>query len=145
MVCERVRGQVSVLLDGELSQLEQRMVTAHLERCAGCKAFEAAVRSFTEELRAAPAELPRRPIVVRRTRRVSFSALQVSAAATIAVAVLGVVSQIGVSEQNVPNVNRQLVRPSLFKASWQPELELAQIAQVVVVRPTHRPGPISTL
>jgi predicted anti-sigma-YlaC factor YlaD len=145
MVCERVRGQVSVLLDGELSQLEQRMVAAHLERCAGCQAFEATVRSFTEELRAAAPEVPRRPIVVRRTRRVSLSALQVSGAATIAVALLGVVSQLGVSERNVPNVNRQVVRPSLFRASWQPELELAQIDPVGRVLAMHRPGPVATI
>jgi predicted anti-sigma-YlaC factor YlaD len=143
MVCERVRGQVSVQLDGELSQLEQRMVAAHLERCDDCAAFEASVRSFTEELRAAPREAPRRPIVVRRTRRVSFSALQVSAAATVAVAVLGVVSLLGSTQQNVPSVDRQVVRAeNLFKTSWQPELELAQIDPVGLVRQTDGPGPI---
>lgn len=144
MVCERVRGQVSVQLDGELSQLEQRMVAAHLERCADCAAFEASVRSFTEELRAAPREAPRRPIVVRRTRRVSFSTLQVSAAATVAVAVLGVVSQLGSTQQNAPSVDRQVARAeNLFKTtSWQPELELAQIDPVGLVRQTDRPGPI---
>jgi predicted anti-sigma-YlaC factor YlaD len=145
MVCERVRGQVSVQLDGELSQLEQRMVAAHLERCADCAAFEASVRSFTEQLRAAPREALRRPIVVRRTRRVSFSALQVSAAATVAVAVLGVVSQLGSPQQNVPDVDRQLVRTDLFKTSWQPELEMAQIDPVGRVRVTDLPGPVPTL
>lgn len=133
-------------LDGELSQLEQRMVAAHLERCADCAAFEASVRSFTEELRAAPREAPRRPIVVRRTRRVSFSALQVSAAATVAVAVLGVVSQLGSTQQNVPDVDRQVARAeNLFKTSWQPELEMAQIDPVGLVRVTDLPGPVPTL
>lgn len=147
MVCERVRGQVSVLLDGELSQLEQRMVAAHLERCADCAAFEATVSSFTEELRAAPFEVPRRPIVVRRTRRVSISALQVGAAATIAVAVLGVVSQVGAPQQRVPDVDRQLVRTGeLFKtSSWQPEVELAQIDPVGRVSATEQPGPTDTV
>jgi predicted anti-sigma-YlaC factor YlaD len=144
MVCERVRGQVSVLLDGELSQLEQRMVAAHLERCADCSAFEATVRSFTEDLRAAPAEVLQRPIDVRRrTRRISFSALQVSAAATLAVAVLGVATQLGVSHQNVPDVDRQLVRQNLFTTDWRPEVELAQIDPVGLVRPGDRPGPIT--
>jgi anti-sigma factor RsiW len=144
MVCERVRGQVSVQLDGELSQLEQRMVAAHLERCADCSAFEASVRSFTEELRAAPAEVLQRPIDIRRrTRRISFSALQVSAAATLAVAVLGVATQLGVSHQNVPDVDRQLVRQNLFTTTeWRPEVELAQIDPVGLVRATDRPGPI---
>jgi anti-sigma factor RsiW len=143
MVCERVRGQISVLLDGELSQLEQRMVAAHLERCPDCQAFEQTVRSFTEELRAAPAEVLQQPIVVRRrSRRVSFSALQASAAATIAVAVLGVASQLGVSQQNVPEVDRQLVRENLFTASWRPEVEIAQLNPVGLVEQTNRPGPI---
>ena len=144
MVCERVRGQISVLLDDELSQLEQRMVDAHLERCADCKAFEATVRSFTEELRAAPVEVPQRPVVVRRRgRRVSFSTLQVSAAATLAVAVLGVASQLGVSQTNVPDADRQLVRQNLFKTSWQPELEMAQIDPAGRSVPaTDRPGPV---
>jgi predicted anti-sigma-YlaC factor YlaD len=142
MVCERVRGQVSVLLDGELSQLEQRMVAAHLDRCADCRAFEMRVRSFTEELRAAPIEFPQRPIVVRRARRVAFSARQVSAAAaTIAVAVLGVASQLGVSQQNVPDVDRQLVRTDLFNTSWRPELEMAQIDPVGRVPGTEGPRP----
>jgi predicted anti-sigma-YlaC factor YlaD len=147
MVCERVRSQVSVLLDGELSQLEQRMVAAHLDRCADCGAFEATVRSFTEDLRAAPIEVPRRPIVVRRARRVAFSVRQVSAAAaTIAVAVLGVASQLGVSQQNVPDVDRQLVRTQLFSnTSWRPELELAQIDPVSRVSATDGPGPIPTV
>jgi predicted anti-sigma-YlaC factor YlaD len=146
MVCERVRSQVSVLLDGELSQLEQRMVAGHLARCADCSAFEATVRTFTEELRGAPIEVPRRPIVVRRTRRVSLSALRVNAvAATIAVALLGVASQLGVSQQNVPDVNRQLARADLFTTSWRPELELAQIDPVGLVPATDLPGPIPTL
>jgi predicted anti-sigma-YlaC factor YlaD len=143
LVCDRVRGQVSVLLDGELSQLEQRMVAGHLERCADCSSFESSVRSFTEELRAAPVESPQRPIAVRRrSRRVSFSALQVSAAATLAVAVLGVASQLGFSQQSVPDVDRELVRQNLFTASWQPEVEMAQISPVGLVKATNRPGPI---
>jgi predicted anti-sigma-YlaC factor YlaD len=146
MVCERVRGQVSVLLDGELSQLEQRMVAAHLDRCADCRAFEATVRSFTEDLRAAPIEVPSRPIVLRRARRVVFSARQVSAAAaTIAVAVLGVASQLGIPQQNVPDVDRQLVRTDLFETSWLPELEMAQIDPVGRVPATDQPGPVPTV
>ena len=37
------------MLDGELSQLEQRMVAAHLERCADCRTFERTVSDFTHE------------------------------------------------------------------------------------------------
>jgi anti-sigma factor RsiW len=144
IVCERVRGQVSVLLDGELSQLEQKMVAAHLERCADCSAFEATVREFTGELRSAPLEFPRHPIVVRRPRRVSISALQVGAAATIAVAVLGLVGQLRVSEPKSTQSERHVARASLFQAAWQPEVELAQIEidPGGAVAVTDRPGPV---
>ena len=43
-VCARVREQVSLELDGELSQLEQRMLGAHLERCGACATYAADVR-----------------------------------------------------------------------------------------------------
>jgi predicted anti-sigma-YlaC factor YlaD len=54
LVCDRVRGQVSVMLDGELSQLEQRMVASHLARCGDCRMFEESVREFTVQMREAP-------------------------------------------------------------------------------------------
>ena len=109
IVCDRVRGQVSLLLDGELSQLEQRMVAGHLERCADCREFATSVRTFTEQLRSAPLESPRRPIVVRRPRRVSVSGIQASAAAVIVVGVLGLASQIGVPD----DANRDASQRSL--------------------------------
>ncbi len=61
LVCDRVRAQVSLGLDGELSQLETRMIAAHLSRCADCAAFEEDVRTFTSELRAAPMEQLEQP------------------------------------------------------------------------------------
>ena len=140
-VCGRIREQVSLRLDGELSQLELRMVDAHLERCAGCHAFEASVREFTEELRAAPLLSPRLPILVRRARRISLSAAQVSVAATLAVAVLGVLSQVGLPGSADPAVGARLSTTNLFKTSWQPERELAQIDTNL----SERPGPLPAI
>ncbi len=130
MVCQGIREQVSLRLDGELSQLELKMVAAHLERCADCHAFEASVREFTSALRAAPLESLRAPIVVRRSRRVSLSTAQLSAAAALAVAVLGVgvLSQVGVSGSPVPAVGGRLsTTTNLFNTSWQPEREIAHL------------------
>ncbi len=92
--CERVRSQFCLLLDGELSQLERRMVARHLEDCAGCRAFGETATAFTRELREAPLELRAVPLDVRRLptrryRRVSFTAAQVGVAASVAIAVLG--------------------------------------------------------
>ena len=104
------------------------MVDAHLKRCAECRGFEASVREFTEELRAAPLQSPRFPIMVRRARRrVSLSTAQISVAATLAVAVLGVMSQVGLPGSADPAVGAGFSTANLFKTSWQPEREIAQI------------------
>ncbi|MDQ3122722.1 MAG: zf-HC2 domain-containing protein [Actinomycetota bacterium] len=143
IVCQRIREQVSLRLDGELSQLELRMVAAHLERCAECRTFEESVREFTEELRAAPLQSPRLPILVRRARRVSLSAVQISVAATLAVAVLGVLSQVGLPGSADPAVGGGLSTANLFKTTWQPEREIAQID--ANLPGTDRPGPFSAI
>lgn len=122
------------------------MLASHLARCAACRAFEESARQFTEELRSAPLESPKQPIVVRRTRRVSFSAAQVSVAAALAIAVLGVASQLGLPEASDSNARVQLPVRNMFTASWRPEQELAQIDDVAVrVRAVNRPGPNAAL
>jgi predicted anti-sigma-YlaC factor YlaD len=88
LVCERVRGQISVGLDGELSQLERVMIASHLERCAPCGAYEGEVRSFTHALRAAPLEPMARSVVIHRRRRHVGARVQVAAAAAVALAAL---------------------------------------------------------
>ena len=141
LVCQRIREQVSLRLDDELSQLEERMVAAHLVRCSDCRAFDQSVREFTDELRAAPLESPRQPILVRRRRRVSLTAAQVGVAATLAVAVLGVLSQIDVPSTQDPAVRSTTA--NLFKTPWQPERELAEID--TNLPGTNRPGPHSAI
>jgi predicted anti-sigma-YlaC factor YlaD len=138
LVCDRVRGQVSVVLDGELSQLEQRMVASHLARCADCRSFEESVREFTLQMRSAPLESPRVPVVVRRARRAVLSTANVSVAAMLAVAVLGVVSQLGSPGAQSSTVGPRLASANLFSAGWQPERELAQLDAAVSL---ERPGP----
>jgi predicted anti-sigma-YlaC factor YlaD len=86
LVCERVRGQISVGLDGELSQLERVMIASHTQSCAACGAYEADVRAFTSALREAPLEPMARPVVIHRRRRHVGARLQVAAAAAVAVA-----------------------------------------------------------
>jgi predicted anti-sigma-YlaC factor YlaD len=94
IACDRFREQVSLSLDGELSQLEHRMLDAHLARCPSCSAFADDVRSFTDDLRAAPLERPLRPIVVQRRRRIATARLQVGVAAAFALAALGLGTQL---------------------------------------------------
>lgn len=93
-VCSRVREQVSLELDGELSQLEQRMLGTHLERCPRCAAYAADVRDVTERIRNAPRAVMQRPIVVRRRRPLTTVRLQVGVAAALALAALGLGTQL---------------------------------------------------
>jgi predicted anti-sigma-YlaC factor YlaD len=93
LVCERVRGQISVGLDGELSQLERAMVASHVERCATCRQYEVEVSGFTQALRGAALEPMARPITIQRRRRHVGARMQVAAAAAVAVAALVGASQ----------------------------------------------------
>ena len=97
-VCSRVREQVSLELDGELSQLEQRMLGTHLERCARCAAYAADVRDATERIRNAPRAVMQRPVVVRRGRPLTTVRLQVGVAAAFALAALGLGTQLASTE-----------------------------------------------
>jgi anti-sigma factor RsiW len=98
-VCSRVREQVSLELDGELSQLEQRMLGTHLERCSRCAAYAADVRDMTERIRNAPRAHMQRPVVVRRRRPLTTVRLQVGVAAAFALAALGLGTQLASSTE----------------------------------------------
>lgn len=93
VVCDRVRSQVSLRLDGELSQLESRMVEAHLSRCPACRAFETGAVLVTEQLRAAPLEPLARPVDVRRPARTWVARAQLGMAAALALVFFGAAAQ----------------------------------------------------
>ena len=82
--CERARTWLSLRLDGELSELENALLDAHLERCDGCRIAAAAIEATTNAIRSAPAEPPSRPVAVPRAHgRGSLRAFYAAAAATL--------------------------------------------------------------
>lgn len=82
--CERARAWVSLQVDGELSELEQALLAAHVDRCAACASFAAGVRGFESELRAQPLEPLPRPVAVRRvSSAAAHRFLQVGAAVAV--------------------------------------------------------------
>jgi anti-sigma factor RsiW len=85
---------VSLLLDDELSQLERRMLSAHLTRCPECAAYAEDVTTFTDQMRYATLEPLSRQIVVQRRRRIPAMRLQAGVAAALAFAALGLGSQV---------------------------------------------------
>lgn len=146
--CERVRSQISVALDAEVSELDRRLVAAHLTRCAECRAVESAVRAFTEQLRAAPLESPRPSIVVTRgrsRRRALLRTAEYSAAATVLIAVLGVLTLLDMSDSR--GTTRLVTPANLFQTAWSPEQELAQLDPAVPSARTdaNAPGPINAI
>jgi predicted anti-sigma-YlaC factor YlaD len=89
--CDRVRQWAGLAPDGVLSEIEQRLLDVHLEKCTSCREFHSSIERFTSELRAAPLEAPASPThVAGRARRRWAATLRplgaVAAAALVAVA-----------------------------------------------------------
>jgi anti-sigma factor RsiW len=94
--CEQGRSRISLQLDGELSEFEQALLTAHLERCAACQRFQAALRALSTGLRDTPPATLNKPVRVfaHGLRRGPAPAL---AAALLAGSALALASLLGSS------------------------------------------------
>jgi anti-sigma factor RsiW len=140
IVCERVRAQVSLELDGELSQLEQRMLDSHLERCANCAHYAEEVRDVTYRIRTAPPATLRRPVVLRRRRALTTTRLQIGVAAAFALAALGLGLELAPSQTG--SLARFEGRPSLSPPQSVVDREQAILRVVRVGRPLPSPGSV---
>jgi predicted anti-sigma-YlaC factor YlaD len=83
--CERTRARVSLSLDGELSEIEQVSLRAHVGRCAECSGFERDLSALTKALRAAILERPAVGARLPHRRSTSVRVLQTSAVAAAVV------------------------------------------------------------
>ena len=110
ILCERARAWAALAPDGELSELERKLLGSHLRRCAACGQFAVQVATVAAELRATALQPLPRPISVpvwrRRPIYVRFRA--VGAAAAVAVMALGIASREPLSrgEQSVLDLPR---------------------------------------
>jgi predicted anti-sigma-YlaC factor YlaD len=94
--CERAREWASLRLDGELSEFEQALLDAHLERCAPCAGYAGNVTAATEALRQAEASRLSVPVALPlRRRALSLRAVSAAAAAAAIVAAVGLGTLIG--------------------------------------------------
>ena len=142
MACERVHAQISLELDSELSELERRMLDAHLLRCPACSAYSADVTDFTTMLRTAPLEQMRRAVRVHAPRRAVRPRVHVGLAAAVAIAVVGSVLQLG-----LPGLKRDamLEQPSRFPTLTEGRNEMKQIVADGRDFKRHRSGPMAVI
>jgi len=95
VLCERARSWAALAPDGELSELERKLLDSHLQRCAACGHFAVRVAAVAAELRAAALQPLPRPVSVPiwRRRPAYVRVRAVGAAAAVALMALGVASR----------------------------------------------------
>jgi len=135
VTCERVRAFVSLRLDSETSQLEQRMLEAHLVHCDECRVYADDLDAFTDALRSAPFEPLERPVVVARPRRPAAALSRLGVAAGVAIVAIGSMLQVG-----LPGAESSARQPTRFPtlAEGASEMHLAHADRLAFTR--HRSG-----
>lgn len=95
VLCDRARAWAALAPDGELSELERKLLGSHLDRCDACADFAVQVAAVAAELRAALLQPLPRPVSVPAWRRRSVYARvrAVGAAAAVALIALGVAAR----------------------------------------------------
>jgi predicted anti-sigma-YlaC factor YlaD len=104
-LCDRAREWSSLLLDGELSELEQALLDAHLARCAGCRTFALVTEAHTLELRTTEPEQLTSPIALPRRATGGLRSLQTGVAAAMVIAAAALGSALGVLEHTRSSVS----------------------------------------
>ena len=99
-LCERSREWASLRLDGELSELEQALLDAHLGRCAECRAYASGVTALTMRLRLVEPEQLTAPITLPRRATGALRSLQTGVAAAMVIAAAALGSALGVLDRS---------------------------------------------
>jgi hypothetical protein len=142
--CERFRGSVSLGLDGMLSTFETRLLERHLETCADCRGFAAAVTEQTAQLRTAALEAAPRVAaavdVPAAGRQGRSAVLAAAGAAAVVAAMLSFVS----TGRNHSSTETSGARNALLavvpsQPTANPNIE---VPRVEVVSPASADGPV---
>jgi predicted anti-sigma-YlaC factor YlaD len=122
-LCDRARQWASLRLDGEISELEEALLDAHLARCARCSAFAEETSGVAAALRSVAPVRPEAPVVIAipRRRRAGLLGTAVACALALAAALAG--SLVGVADHaSTPTV--QATKRTAMIASAEPAIEL---------------------
>jgi predicted anti-sigma-YlaC factor YlaD len=130
VLCERSREWISLRLDGELSELAEKMLESHLARCSACRTFESDVVVMSRVVRTAPLERPEQPIALPRGRRRAYARPVGAVAATAAAVALGFAAFL-----NLPS-SGTLAAPNLRVANADnSDLQLQRGMRAALLRP----------
>jgi predicted anti-sigma-YlaC factor YlaD len=138
-VCERSRSFMSLRLDGELPELQQRMLDAHLAGCATCRRDAHDFAATTSAIRTAPLE-PVEPIQHVRAPRhaaVGRGLRNVTAVAATVLVALGVGSVVRQAEGPGDRVGERVQRPWPVPSAYLSDQALLWEQQHILLR---RPG-----
>ena len=138
VLCERSREWISLRLDGELSELAEKMLESHLARCATCRTFESDVEVTSRLVRTAPLERPEQPIALPRGRRRVLFRPAGALAATAAAVALGLTAFL-----NLPSSGTLAAAPNIRAANADnSDLQLQRGIRAALLRPeSELPSP----
>ncbi|MGZ8782988.1 MAG: hypothetical protein ACXWZB_05765 [Gaiellaceae bacterium] len=120
--CERTRAWAALAPDAELSQLERRLLDAHLAHCACCRLFAEEVAAIAAELRAARFERSARRSVLPSApvgRSAYARGRGIAAVAAVAAMAFGIGTQ--------ASVDRERQRPSAPLGSAPADVDEAEL------------------
>lgn len=101
--CERARASASLRLDGEISELEDAFLDAHLRSCATCNEYVAGMNGAVLALRAQPLEQVEHPVIVSGRRRIPVRSGAVASVAAVVAAVVGVTAVLSTQSAKAPS------------------------------------------
>lgn len=122
--CDRARAWAALAPDGELSELERKLLGSHLDRCDACASFAVHVAAVAVELRASSLEPLPRPVSTAVCRRRGYGGVRAAgAAAAVALMAFGVGARAPIS----PDDGRTLGFPRVTNFADNAEREVALI------------------
>jgi predicted anti-sigma-YlaC factor YlaD len=132
--CDSIRELHSASLDGELSELDDARLQAHLAGCASCRTYAATSQAASRLMRGAPLEHPSFPIVVPGRRLAVARKLQVAAAAAAVAVTIGL--SVAVATIGGPRATRSSQRATQTEQLRFPDQELRMLERTSQAR-TH--------
>ena len=133
--CRRAHASISARLDGELSELDEARLTAHLRACSACAAYALELAAIATRMRQAALERPGRPIGIRRRRSVGASAAAAVAVAAAAAVAVGTIHR--PAPQSVPQAAEAEISVHHIRAE---DRLVATLAALNAAAPQSRDG-----